>query len=43
MVDLQASFDQQFLDITIREGVAKVPANGTENDLGSEKPPLEDR
>src|SRR5262250_498842 len=33
MVDLQASFDQQFLDLTIREGVAKVPANGTENDL----------
>jgi len=27
MVDLQASFDQQLLDITIRKGVAKVPAN----------------
>jgi len=43
MVDLQASFDQQFPDITIRKRVAKVPANGTENDLGSEVPPLKDR
>src|SRR5215831_18764892 len=43
MVDLQASFDQQLLDITIGKGVAKVPANGTENDLGCEVPPLEDR
>src|SRR5207253_2386613 len=42
MVDLQASFDQQLLDITIRKGVAKVPANGTKNDLGCEVPPLED-
>ena len=43
MGDLQAAFDQQFLDITVRKGVAKVPANGTENDLRSEVPPLEDR
>jgi len=43
MVDLQAGFDQQFLDITIRKGVAKVPANVTEDDLGCEVPPLEER
>ena len=43
MVDLQAAFDQQLLDITIRKGVAKVSANGTENDLGREVPPFEDR
>jgi hypothetical protein len=43
MVDLQPAFDQQFLDITIRKRVAKVPANGTENDLGSEVPPLKHR
>ena len=43
MVNLQASFDQQLLDITIRKGVAKVPANGTKNGLGCEVPPLEDR
>src|SRR5215468_5826025 len=43
MVALQASFDQQLLDSTIGKGVAKVPAKGTENDLGGEVPPLEDR
>ena len=43
MVDLQASFDQQLPDITIRKGVAKVPANSTKDDLGCEVSPLEDR
>src|SRR5438128_1403145 len=43
VVDLQAAFDQQLLDITIRKGVAKVPANGAKNDLGGEVSPLEDR
>src|SRR5205823_2316274 len=42
MVDLHPAFNQQLLDITIRKGVAKVPANGTKNDLGCEVPPLED-
>src|SRR5437868_4023592 len=36
MVDLQAALDQQLLDITIGKGVAKVPSNGTKNDLGCE-------
>jgi hypothetical protein len=42
MVDLQASLDQQFLNIPIREGVSQVPSDSTKNDLGSEVPPLED-
>jgi hypothetical protein len=43
MGDLQAAFDQQFLDITIGKGISKIPAHGTENDLWCEVPPLEDR
>jgi len=42
MVDLHPAFNQQLLDITIRKGVSKIPADGTQNDLGSEVPPLED-
>jgi hypothetical protein len=42
MVDLQAPLDQPFLDISIGKGVAKIPANGAKNDLGSEVPLLED-
>jgi hypothetical protein len=43
IVDLQAAFDQQFLDITIGKGISKIPARGTENDLWCKVPPLEDR
>jgi hypothetical protein len=42
MVDLQASLDQQFMDIAIRKRVAKVPTDGTEDDRGCEMPPFED-
>jgi hypothetical protein len=41
MIDVQASLDQQFLDITIGKGIAKVPTDGTENDLGGKVPPFE--
>src|SRR5689334_24461448 len=43
MVDLQTTLDQQFSDLAIRQGVSKIPANGTKDDLGGEVPPLEDR
>jgi hypothetical protein len=39
MIDAQASLDQQFLDITIGKGIAKVPTGGTENELGGKVPP----
>src|SRR5215472_10389058 len=43
MVDLQTTLDQQFSDLAIRQGVSKIPADGTENDLWCEVSPLEDR
>src|SRR5262249_9271639 len=43
MVDRQTTLDQQFSDLAIRQGVSKIPANGTKDDLGGEVPPLEDR
>src|SRR5215831_7868047 len=43
MVNLQTMLDQQFSDLAIRQGVSKIPANGTKDDLGGEVPPLEDR
>jgi hypothetical protein len=37
----EVDIGQHFLDITIGKGIAKVPTDGTENDLGGEVPPFE--
>ncbi len=41
VIELQAPLDQQFLVLTLRKGVSKIPADSIENDLGCKMPPFE--
>jgi hypothetical protein len=43
VIELQDPLDKQFLDLGIREGVSKTPADSKENDLGGKMPPFEAR
>jgi hypothetical protein len=43
LIRLQTALDEQLFDIAERERVAKIPANGTNNQLRCRLPPLEDR
>ena len=40
MIDLQAPFGQQFLDIPVGQAEARIPSDRTQDDLGLEMPPL---
>jgi hypothetical protein len=43
VLDLDAAFDQQFLDITVGEVVTEVPPDGYQDDVGWEPEPGESR
>ncbi len=43
MVSAETSFREQFLDVPIRKGEPQIPADRTNNDLGFEVPPFEQR
>jgi hypothetical protein len=43
VVSAETSFREQFLDVPIRKGEPQIPADRTNNDLGFEVPPFEQR